>query len=183
MEIADSELTLLEKIHESEQDSVRLTQRELARVTGLSLGMTNAIVRRFAESGWVRLTHLSTKNIRYALTPEGLAEIARRAAGHFQRAARNADLYRDRIESFVLEAKAQGFMTIVLAGPSEMDFLLEYVCERHGVGFVKSADRERAVALGRRPDVILVAAERQELPDASSVVSIPSIIAGSRRGS
>ncbi len=182
MEIAESELSLLQKIHQSEHDSVRLTQRELARVSGLSLGMTNALVRRFAESGWVKLTHLSTKSVRYALTPEGLSEIARRAAGHFQRAARNADLYRDKFEAFVLEAKSSGFMTLVLAGQSEMDFLLEYVCERHGLAFVKSVDRNRAIALGRRPDVILVNAESGELSEDPGAVSIHSIITGALRG-
>jgi DNA-binding MarR family transcriptional regulator len=186
MNLNDSELSLLEKIYESEHGQSKLTQRDLAEASGLSLGMTNALVRRFAESGWVKLTHLSSKSVRYALTPAGVAEIAQRTAGHFQRAARNADLYRDRIEAFVLEAKAQGAMTLVLAGSSEMDFLLEYVCERHGLTFVKSADRERAVSLGKRPGVILVAADVEELGEVLGkvrdeklpVVSIPSIIAG-----
>jgi DNA-binding MarR family transcriptional regulator len=176
MNANDSELSLLEKIHEAEKGPKHLTQRDLAQATGLSLGMTNALVKRFAELGWIKLTHLSTKSIRYALTPEGVAEIAMRTAGHFQRAARNADLYRDRIEAFVLAAKAEGMTTLVLAGQSEMDFLLEYVCERHGLAFVKSMDREKAEALGKRSGVVLVAAKEGELGETLGSTSIPNII-------
>jgi DNA-binding MarR family transcriptional regulator len=181
MDNSDSELTLLEKIYEAEQGSVRLTQRELAKSVGLSLGMTNALLRRCSERGWVVLTHLSTKSVRYALSPEGVAEVSRRVAGHFQRAARNADLYRDRIESFVMKSKAAGVSTLVLSGSSEVDFLLEYSCERHGIAFVKSADPERAASLGKREGVVLVRGEAvmQGVANANEL-SLSTIVAGTR---
>jgi len=155
----ESELFLMESLGEAERTKARITQRELASRTGLSLGMTNALLRRFAEKGWVRLTRLSAKSVHYALTPEGMGEVARRTAGYFRRAARNADQYRARIEQFVLGAKQDGASTLVLAGASELDFLLEFICERHDVVFVRTADLERARAMGGRPGVVLLYAE------------------------
>jgi DNA-binding MarR family transcriptional regulator len=155
----DTELFLMENLGEAERTQARITQRELASRTGLSLGMTNALLRRFAEKGWVKLTRLSAKSIQYALTPEGVGEVARRTAGYFRRAAQNADQYRARIEQFVITARAEGAGTLVLAGASEMDFLLEFVCERHGMVFVRTADLERARAMSGRPGVVLLYGE------------------------
>lgn len=159
METSDTELSLLEKIYSAEQGEGRLTQRELAKASGLSLGMTNALLKRLTERGWVSLKRLSTKTILYALTPAGVDEIAHRATRYFQRAAFNADRYRDRLEAFVLKAKTEGATTLVLAGASEMDFLLDYLCERHGLALIKSADPERAESLGKRPGFVLLIAE------------------------
>lgn len=149
----------MESLGEAQRTQARITQRELATRTGLSLGMTNALLRRFAEKGWVKLTRLSAKSIHYALTPEGLGEVARRTAGYFRRAAQSADQYRTRIEQYVMQAKRDGAQTLVLAGASELDFLLEFACDRHGMVFVRTADLERARAMSGRPGVVLLYAE------------------------
>ena len=67
----ESELFLMESLGEAERAKVRITQRELASRSGLSLGMTNALLRRFAEKGWVKLTRLSAKSVHYALSRAG----------------------------------------------------------------------------------------------------------------
>jgi DNA-binding MarR family transcriptional regulator len=174
----ESELYLMESLGEAERAKARITQRELASRSGLSLGMTNALLRRFAEKGWVKLTRLSAKSVHYALTTEGMGEVARRTARYFRRAARNADQYRLRIEQFVLGAKRDGASTLILAGTSELDFILEYICERHGVVFVRTADLERARAMNRRPGVVLLYAETSspEGVDGAAVASLRNII-------
>ena len=173
MSYNEPELAILEGIGEAERGGSRITQRELARKAGLSLGMTNALLRQFADRGWVKLTKLSTRSVIYALTPEGIAEIARRTAGFFNRASRNTERYRDRLEAYVLGAKRDGVMTLVLVGASEVEFLLEYLCERHGLVFVVSLDQERAEALAKRPGVALIYAESLPAADreASSKLS------------
>ncbi|MDP3179790.1 MAG: hypothetical protein Q8M76_17910, partial [Spirochaetaceae bacterium] len=98
----------------------------------------------------------SARTIRYALTPEGVAEIARRASGFFRRAARNAELFRGGIEDFVAAKRRDGATTLVLAGQSEVDFLFEYVCEREALVFVKAADPDKAYALGKRAGIVVV---------------------------
>jgi DNA-binding MarR family transcriptional regulator len=158
--MSDTELSLMETIYQADRSSERLTQRDLARSSGLSLGMTNALLKRLAERGLVKLTRVSAKSVRYALTAEGLTEIAHRTASYFRKASRDAERYRERIETFILETKRSGIRTVVLAGASEVDFLLEYVCERHGIVLVKSSDLERARLLGKRPGVMLVLSEK-----------------------
>jgi DNA-binding MarR family transcriptional regulator len=183
MSKADTELSVLESIAAASQGPTSLTQREIARSTGLSLGMTNALLKRLAERGWIKLTRISTRTIQYALSPEGMAEIARRSAAYFRRSSRNAEVYRERLESFVLDQLRNGVGTIVLVGASDLDFLLEYICERHGVVFLKSADLARTRIFAKRPGVMLVAAAKDyaSLEAGTNVASLEEIFSGVRQ--
>ena len=177
-EFNDSELTFLSAISEAEAGGARLTQRELAGRAGVSLGMANILLRRLAERGWVKLTRLSSKSVRYALTPSGIGELAQRTAGYFNRASRSAELYRDRLEALALNSKRNGVATIVLYGESEVEFLLAYVCERHGIVFVRSADLEKARQLTRRGGGLLLIAEKEMVPVDESIESLALVLAG-----
>lgn len=176
----DTELTVLENLYGSgkAEASRAPTQRALARTAGLSLGMTNVLLKRFTEKGWVTVKRVNARNLHYALTPEGVQEIARRTYRYLKRTARSTALYRDLLEEFVLAAKREGAHTLVLAGPSDLDFILEYVCERHGLVFLKTADPDRARSLGG-PEVRTVYAEGvpgESLPPGAR--SLADILAG-----
>ncbi len=159
MENKDTELALLERIYQHQQSGGRLTQRDLAEASGLSLGMTNALLRKFVDCGWILLTKLSAKTVRYGLTTEGIAEVTKRAAGHFKSASEDAVLYRDRIDALVAGAKKAGFELLVLAGVSDIDSLLGSSCERQGVALIKSAEPERAERLAKGAKALVVWAE------------------------
>jgi DNA-binding MarR family transcriptional regulator len=169
-----TELSILEAIRDVSRESPRMTQRQLAGRAGLSLGMTNALLKRLAENGWIKLTKLTPRSVRYALTSQGAAEILRRSAGFYRRASRDVDAYRERLEEYALSAKRAGAGTLVLVGQSDLDFLLEQLCERHGIVFVRSADYEKALSLCKKPGFVLVLAERSDgrIPGARSIADI-----------
>jgi len=158
-EIGDAEFALLDRVGKASALGERLTQRELARSTGLSLGMTNILVRRLVERGWLALRRHSPKNISYSLTSEGAAEIGRRNVGRLKQATRIVAAYGERLESFIATAKGRGAESVVMVGHSEADSILEGLCERYGLAFLKSADIQRAQSLARNPTVALVFAE------------------------
>jgi DNA-binding MarR family transcriptional regulator len=164
----DSVLALLERVQAASIAESRLTQRELARSVGLSLGMTNILVRRLVERGWLALRRHSAKSITYLLTPEGTGEIARRTRGYFERASRLVAAQGERIEAFVMEARRKGATAIVLVGSSPSDFILERSCETHGLVFMKSANPDKARALAQRPDVVLAWGD-----DLSATIALP----------
>lgn len=165
----DSELALLERVRSATGSRSRVTQRELAVSAGLSLGMTNILVRRLVERGWLALRRHSAKSITYLLTPEGTAEIARRTRGYFERASRIVAEQGERIERFVLEAKASGASALVLVGSSSADFIFERSCETHGIVFMRSADPERWISSPRRPGIVVVWGEDRLPPDGVEV--------------
>ena len=160
----DAELAILEQIYSSQKRSRGITQRDLAVAADLSLGMTNALLKRFSDRGWLLLKRLNARKIQYALTPEGVNEIAHRTYRYFKRTARAAGLYRDMIEEFVMRKKREGVTRLVLAGVSDIDFLIEYACERHGLLFVKAVDPAKAERLGSDGSTVVVHAEGDVFP-------------------
>jgi DNA-binding MarR family transcriptional regulator len=160
----DAELAILEQIYSSQKRARDITQRDLAVASGLSLGMTNALLKRFSDKGWLLLKRLNARNIQYALTSEGVNEIAHRTYRYFKRTARAASLYRDMIEEFVMRKKREGVTRLVLAGVSDIDFLIEYACERHGLLFVKAVDPLKAERLGSDGSTVVMHAEGDVFP-------------------
>ncbi len=153
---------MLSAVREGQSRSDSLTQRALAERAGLSLGMANLILRRLAERGYLELTRLSAKRVRYALTGAGMKELARRTAGYYQRVSRSAGIYRARLESFVDSAKRGGSTFIVLVGSSEVEGLLAEACEKKGIVFLRTADPEKAKSLSRKSGAVLVLSENSD---------------------
>jgi len=126
----DRELEILKLIHKKKE---QVRQRDLAEITGLSLGMTNAILHRLANKGWIKIRRLNNRNILYAVTPQGVEEIMRRSYRFFKRTVRNVVVYREAIEELIKDAKEKNYNYFVLVGKSDLDFIVEYVCHKHGL--------------------------------------------------
>ena len=118
-----------------QQDDAQPRQRELAEMLGISLGMTNAILKRLAAKGYLTLRKVNGRNMQYAVTPEGTREIARRSYRYMRSTIQNISAWREVIDSTVREIKAKGASCIELSGKSELAFIVEHSCRRHGLGY------------------------------------------------
>jgi DNA-binding MarR family transcriptional regulator len=58
-------------------DGRHLTQRALAQRLGIALGLANLYLRRLARKGYIKVTTIPPRRVRYRLTPPGLAEKVR----------------------------------------------------------------------------------------------------------
>jgi hypothetical protein len=113
-------------------------------MAGASLGMTNAILKRLAQKGWIVVKRLNSRNIRYAITPDGVNEIARRSYRYFKRTIKNIVFYRDRIDEAVASARKDAAQAVVLVGVSDLDFIVEHACDRNGLPFFMAVDEKLA---------------------------------------
>ena len=120
-----SVLAILDAVGENS----RVTQRELAQITGLNLAKVNALIREMATRGLVRLRNL-TGNLNkatylYLLTPSGRAEKSRltlRAAkASIAEYERTVDALHQRLEG--LRAIGGGRIVLIGAG-ALMDVML-----------------------------------------------------------
>ncbi len=137
---ADLELEVLKAVHARED----VKQRDIADIVGVSLGMTNAILKRLSHKGLVTIKRVNNRNLRYAVSPDGMDAIARRSYRYFKRTIKNVVYYRDAIETLVRQASRDGYEHLVLVGQSDLAFILEHFCEKYGLDF-------RAVAEGESP--------------------------------
>jgi predicted transcriptional regulator len=129
----ETELVLLENVQKILDQKPDASQRELASAVNLSLGMTNALLRRFAEKGWLYIQKISARNVRYGLTPDGVNEIARRSYRYIRRTMKSIVSYRDIIVRLVVNAKLQGCQSVVIIGKSDIQFIVEYASTTHGM--------------------------------------------------
>lgn len=125
----EQELRILEAI-EHDPD---LTQAGLAVTLGVAVGKINWYLKRLVTKGYVKVTHLQRRKLRYFLTPAGLAlkfELTRSYMDVSLRVYR--ELRRAAQEALAVVAEA-GFPAIVLEGQDEAIEILRLTCLEQGI--------------------------------------------------
>jgi DNA-binding MarR family transcriptional regulator len=163
--ILDPELVILENIYSSASQDEPLHQRNLARIAGISLGMTNTILKRLAKKGLISVKKINSRNIHYLVTLEGINEIISRSYRYFKRTIKNIVYYKDLIDEVIQTAKKRGVIRALLAGPSDLEFILEHSCERCGLDFEKIAEIPQAGAFSGRVKTLVVYSELIPAPN------------------
>lgn len=125
MKNIESELKILELISQGKDN---ISQRDISHIIGMSLGMTNSILKRFAEKGLITIKKVNNRNIQYALTTQGFEEISRRSWGYFKRTIKNVVVYREAINQIIKKAIDDGYRGISLVGESDLAFIVEHEC-------------------------------------------------------
>lgn len=133
----DKELEILENIYHA-SSSVR--QRDLAEIVGLSLGMTNAILKRLVKKGLLTVKKVNNRNIRYAVSPSGVEAITRKSYRYFKRTIKNVVFYKESIERLIQDGKESGYDGIFLKGRSDLDFIVEHSCICNGLDYVRDPE-------------------------------------------
>ena len=85
------------------KDNPKVTQREMAKELGLSLGKTNYVVRALIDKGWVKLSNFKRSDNKlgyiYLLTPEGLSEKTTLAQNFLNRKSEEYNRLKKEIET------------------------------------------------------------------------------------
>lgn len=103
-----------------------LSQRQVAKETGLSLGMVNLILGRLVKTGAIKVVNLDGRTARYLLTRKGVAEKTRRAYAYLRR---TIDTFRDlraRTDALIAELHADGVREFVIHGEGEVADIAEF---------------------------------------------------------
>lgn len=140
--IDTAEYLILENIYVSTPHKKPLKQREIARTAKTSLGLTNSILKRLVQKGWITTKKLNSRNIRYAITIEGLDEFFNRSYRYFKRTIDNVVSYKDAIDNFISKASKNSINTVLLIGSSDLEFIVEHCCNRYNLSFLKSVDHD-----------------------------------------
>jgi DNA-binding MarR family transcriptional regulator len=134
----ETEYIILENIYDSAKQQSSLRQRDLAQIAGASLGMTNSILKRLAQKGWITIKRINSRNIQYGITLEGINEIFRHSYRYFKRTIKNVVYYKDILEDVILRAKKCNISKVVLVGSSDLDFIVEHACRRNGLSLSRT---------------------------------------------
>ena len=133
----NSDVTTLQSIAATLEQDPLASQRVLAENAGMSIGLMNAVLKRFVERGWIMLTNVNLRKLAYAVTPAGIAELKARSQAFAKRTFELANTYNDKLCSIIDEAKKQGKNIVILYGQSYIRFLLIYACQILNVRFLE----------------------------------------------
>ncbi|MFY9114620.1 MAG: winged helix-turn-helix transcriptional regulator [Dethiobacteria bacterium] len=120
MEAADAamekEFLILSQLEKNEL----APQRTIASHTGLSVGTVNLLLKRMARKGWVKFEKMNKRNLRYILTPKGIAEKSRLAYNYAQRSYRLISLVITAVQKLIEEEKERApFDRVILFGEKD----------------------------------------------------------------
>ena len=161
-ERVDAELLILERIHKGDEV---VHQRDIARALGISLGMTNAILKRLANKGWLQIKKINNRNVQYIVLPHGIEQLATRSYRYFKRTIRNVVYYKEILQDLIHAARDQGYGRIVLVGDSDVDFIVEHVCMKSGMLFFrKSVDSASPFEAGADKCFYVVSEKVEPMP-------------------
>ena len=115
-----------------------LSQRQVAKETGLSLGMVNLVLARLVKTGAIKVVSLNGRTARYLLTPTGVAEKTRRAYEYLHRTMATFRDLRARIDRLIAELYAEGAREFVIQGEGEVADIAEFCLSRSTLPGVSS---------------------------------------------
>lgn len=100
-------------------------QRLLSESTGMSVGMTNLLVRRLTRKGLIKVNQLDWKRAQYVLTLDGMMELARKSYNYTRYTMRILAQLRENIEAALRREHAAGRRAFSVVAQDEIRELIE----------------------------------------------------------
>ncbi len=110
-------------------DGFRANQRELSHHVGLSLGMTNLLLRRLATKGFLRIKQLNRKKVEYLVTPRSIAQKAQKTYHYTLKTIESFGLIRAQIRSLLQEEFHPGIRRIIVVGQGDLADLVRTILQ------------------------------------------------------
>ncbi|MFW6270253.1 MAG: winged helix-turn-helix transcriptional regulator [Bacillota bacterium] len=93
-------LTILDKNND-------ISQRELAKKAGVSLGTVNSLVKKCVKKGLLKIERLNSRNLRYILTPAGMKEKMKKTLSYVKRSYKAIVQLQEEVCQLAREKKEQ----------------------------------------------------------------------------
>ncbi len=155
------------------------TQRKIASRTGLSLGAVNMLLQKMVRKGLIKVEKLSTRTMRYILTPQGLREKTRLTYNYVRRSYRQIIEITGAVEELVRARQARGTISqVTLFGPAdEVEQILKRCLRDLDLSYqVCRPDRELAPPTESRLVLTWRHEEEEKLPNSNRVINIMKLI-------
>ena len=130
-ELTTSELMVLESLQGATE---AISQRELARRTGFSVGLINAVLKKLINTGYIKTSHLNRRSIEYLLTPQGFAHAAMKSYRYVIDTVRKYRAIKTRLHGILEGLRREGFNDFFLHGDGELAEVVAMFFAEEGAG-------------------------------------------------
>jgi DNA-binding MarR family transcriptional regulator len=108
------------KILEQVDNDKTPSQRDLAGELNISLGLVNSFIKRLVKKGYVKITTIPKKRIKYILTPRGAAEKTRLTYEYIQYSYNFYREARQKLRGLYAGMEKQGIRRIIFYGSGDL---------------------------------------------------------------
>jgi DNA-binding MarR family transcriptional regulator len=119
--IEDYEFKIIDEIGKD----LNTTQRRISHQIGLSLGMTNLIIKKLIAKGYVKVKGLDQRRVQYILTPRGFAEKVKKTHRYLLTTIDTLRTVKEKIQDTVLEYYEKGEKNFIILGDGELADIVE----------------------------------------------------------
>ncbi len=106
-----------------------IDQREISHNTGLSLGLTNLIIKRLIKKGFIKVKQLNGRKINYILTSKGFKEKVKKSYNYTIKTIKLFKEIKIKIQELILNFQKQGIKKFIIIGNNELTDLTEFAFE------------------------------------------------------
>jgi len=114
--LSDRETAILENLI----NDPSISQRGLARDTGMSLGLINLILKKLIQTGHLTVSSLNKRKLQYLLTPQGMNVNIRRSYRHVFSVIKNYKAIREKISSRLEFLMKEGYEVFILPEQNDL---------------------------------------------------------------
>lgn len=106
-----------------------ITQRIIATKAGISLGLTNIIIKRLVKKGFIKIKNMNKKRILYNLTPKAIIEKSHRTYNYFERTVKDVVRIREKIQQEILNKNKYDSAKVVVLGNNEISEIARWAIQ------------------------------------------------------
>lgn len=121
----ESEFIIIDILNENN----KLTQRGIAHKAGISLGLTNIIIKRLVKKGFIKIKNMNKRKILYHLTPKAIIEKSYRAYNYFERTVKDIVKMRDKIQKEIINKNKINSRPVVIVGNNEISEIARWAAQ------------------------------------------------------
>jgi DNA-binding MarR family transcriptional regulator len=110
----------------------------MAAQLGVAVGSVNWYLKRLVRKGYVKVTRLQRRKLKYFITPQGLALKARLTSQYLEASLRVYRELRQSARDALTEVQEADFRTVCIEGNGEAVEIFRLTCLEHGVKVVST---------------------------------------------
>ncbi len=146
-----SEIDILEILDDNED----LSQREIARLSGFSLGKVNLLLKKFTKKGFIKVENLDSKKLKYILTPKGISHLTRKTLSYIRRSYNALNVLIAKIKKLCLKKKYEGKEFFIYGDQDEIYDIIVSTLNGLNVDYVSIHDIDKATFNSNEQFIVL----------------------------
>lgn len=116
------------------------TQADLATQLDVAVGSVNWYIKRLVNKGYIKVTQMQRRRLRYLLTPKGIAEKTRLTKEFMQASLRWYRVTRQDSKEYLDEIKEAGYEAVCIEGDGDLAEIVYLTCLEAGIEVKEEID-------------------------------------------